>query len=311
VQPMLATRAADPAALPTGPDWVYEVKWDGVRLLADTSGPRLRLLTRTGRDATVAYPELAALAQIQGAVLDGELVAMVDGVPSFAALAERMHVQDPARARALGARVPVTYMVFDLLRLYGVDLTHRSFDERRATLERLELGPPARLSPVYDDGGDLWQVTAEHGLEGVLAKRRSSTYQPGRRSRDWVKAAHRLTRAAAVGGWRAESTGSGRLGAVLLGATDGAGALRYLGRAGSGLTGPLGAALTRLLEPRARASSPFGEPVPAADVRGVHWCEPDLVLDVAYLTRTPAGRLRQPVVRGLRDDASPDPWEQP
>lgn len=309
MQPMLATRAANSAALPTGPGWAYEVKWDGVRLLADTTGARLRLLTRTGRDTRVAYPELAGLAQIQGAVLDGEVVAMVDGVPSFAALAERMHVRDAARARALAAAHPVSYLVFDVLRLYGVDLTRRPFDERRATLERLELPAPARLSPVYDDGGDLWRVTLEHGLEGVLAKRRASTYQPGQRSRDWVKAAHRLTRAAVVCGWRGESTGSGRLGAVLLGAPDAAGALRYLGRAGSGLTGPLGAELTRLLGPGARASSPFDEEIPAADARGAHWCEPEVILDIAYLTRTPGGRLRQPVIRGVRDDVVVDPWE--
>jgi len=308
VQPMLATRAADLAELPTGPGWAYEVKWDGVRVLADTTGGRLRLLSRTERDVTVAYPELAGLAGIQGVVLDGEVVAMVDGVPSFAALAERMHVRDGARARALAANHPVSYVVFDVLRLYGVDLTRRSFDERRSTLERLDLPAPAQLSPVYDDRDDLWQVTFEHGLEGVLAKRRASTYQPGRRSRDWVKAAHRISRTAVVGGWRGESTGSGRLGAVLLGAPDAAGSLRYLGRAGSGLAGPLGVDLTRLLAPRGRPSSPFAEPVPALDARGAHWCEPDLVVDVAYLTRTPGGRLRHPVVRGVRDDAAVDPW---
>lgn len=311
MQPMLATRSANPAALPTGPEWVYEVKWDGVRLLADTSGDSLRLLSRTGRDTTVAYPELAGLAEIQGAVLDGEVVAMTGGRPSFAALAERMHVQDAVRARALAAAHPVTYMVFDVLRLYGVDLTRRPFDERRQTLERLELPPPAQLSPLYDDGGDLWQVTGEHGLEGVVAKRRASTYQQGRRSRDWVKAAHRATRAATVGGWRGESTGSGRLGAVLLGAPDASGALRYLGRAGSGLTGPLGGELTRLLAGRERPHSPFGEPVPAVDASGARWSEPGLVVDVAYLTRTPGGRLRQPVVRGVRADSPVDPWEGP
>ncbi|WP_319637780.1 non-homologous end-joining DNA ligase [Pengzhenrongella sicca] len=308
---MLATRAANPAALPTGPGWAYEVKWDGVRLLADTTGGPLRLLSRTGRDVTVSYPELGGLGEIQGAVLDGEVVAMVDGRPSFAALADRMHVQDPARARALAAQRPVSYMVFDVPALYGVELARRPFDERRATLERLDLPAPALLSPVYDDGADLWEVTREHGLEGVVAKRRASTYQPGRRSHDWVKAAHRFTRAALVGGWRAESTGSGRLGAVLLGAPDATGALRYLGRAGSGLTGPIGAALTELLVPRARDASPFDEPVPALDARGTHWCEPTLVVDVVYLTRTPTGRLRQPVVRGVRDDSPPDPWDEP
>lgn len=311
MQPMLATRAADPARLPTGPDWAYEVKWDGVRVLADTTSGRLRLLSRTERDVTSAYPELADLAGVQGAVLDGEVVAMVDGAPSFAALAERMHVQDVSRARALAARLPVSYLVFDVLRLYGVDLTTRSFDERRATLERLDLPPQVQLSPVYDDRDDLWRVTREHGLEGVLAKRRTSTYQPGRRSPDWVKAAHRQARTAVVGGWREESTGTGRLGAVLLGAPDDEGGLRYLGRAGSGLTASLAGVLARALEARTQPGSPFTEQVPAVDARGTHWCRPGVLVEVTYLARTPAGRLRHPVLRGLRDDSAADPWGQP
>ena len=134
-------------------------------------------------------------------------------------------------------------------------------------------------------------------------------YQPGRRSPDWVKAPHRSTRAALVGGWREETNGSGRLGAVLFGARDSAGALRYLGRAGSGLTGKRAAELERLLQPR--ADSPFDDEVPAIDARGTRWVEPTVVVDTLYLTRTPTGRLRQPVVRGVRTDTDADPWEQP
>jgi bifunctional non-homologous end joining protein LigD len=309
VQPMLATRAATPADLPRGPEWAYEVKWDGVRLLADTTSGPLRLLSRNGRDATVAYPELDGLARIEGAVLDGEVVAMSRGIPSFEALAERMHVRDAARARALAARAPVTYLVFDVLSLYGVDLTRRSFDERRATLERLELPANVQLSPVYPDADELWGVTLEHGLEGVLAKRRTSVYQPGRRSPDWVKAAHRTTRTALVGGWRVETTARDRIGSLLLGAPDAGGVLRFLGRAGSGLGGPLAGRLAPLLVPLERPTSPFGEVVPAVDARGAHWCEPQVLVDITYLTRMRSGRMRQPVVRGVRDDAVVDPWE--
>jgi bifunctional non-homologous end joining protein LigD len=310
VEPMLATRVAGPADLPRGPEWAYEVKWDGVRLLADTTGDRLRLLSRNGKDATVAYPELAGLAALGGAVLDGEVVAMAGGIPSFEALAERMHVRDAARARALAQRSPVTYLVFDVLALYGVDLTRRTFDERRATLERLTLPEHVQLSPVYADGTALWDVTLDHGLEGVLAKRRSSTYQPGRRSPDWIKVAHRTTRTALVGGWRVETTARDRIGALLLGAPDAEGRLRFLGRAGSGLGGALARRLEPLLTPLERPTSPFGEPVPAVDARGAHWCEPAVKVDITYLTRMRSGRMRQPVVRGVRDDADVDPWEE-
>lgn len=309
MQPMLATATPQPGRLPTGPDWLFEVKWDGVRLLADSTGDRLRLVGRQGRDATAAYPELAVLADRPGLLLDGEVVALRDGVPSFAALAERMHVRDPARAASLARRVPVSYVVFDVLAAGGRDLTRRPFDERRTVLEGLDLPAPVSVPPVYDDGDLLWRATAAQGLEGVVAKRRTSTYQAGRRSTDWLKAVHHAARSALVCGWRPETTGSGRLGAVVLGARDAAGDLRVLGRAGSGLGGALAGVLADALAPLRRDTSPFTEPVPTADARGTVWVEPEVVVDVRYLTRTPSGRLRQPVVRGLRDDADPDPWE--
>lgn len=311
MQPMLATATATPGVLPDGPAWAYEVKWDGVRAMADTTSGHLRLLNRNGGDVLVAYPELASLAAVPGAVLDGEVIAMRSGVPSFEQLAARMHVRDAARAAALAARTPVTFVVFDVPVLYGVDLTRRSYDERRATLDRLELPAPAQVSPVYPDGAVLWDATLAQGLEGVVAKRRSSTYQPGRRSPDWVKAPHRRTRTALVGGWRPESTGTGRLGAVLLGAPDAEGRMRYLGRAGSGLAGSAGTDLRRVLAGSPRATSPFDDEVPAADARGTVWVEPSVVVDLRYLARTTGGRLRQPVVRGRRTDAAVDPWEVP
>ncbi len=318
MQPMLATRAPDPDHLPHGPEWAYEVKWDGVRVLADTREGPLRLQARSGRDVTVTYPELAGLASVQGALLDGEVVVMAGGIPSFEALAERMNVRDGVRAARLAARVPATYMVFDVVSLYGVDVSRSPFSERRAMLERLELPSCAQLSPVYPDGDALWQVTLEHGLEGVVAKRLTSTYQPGRRSSDWIKAAHRATRTAAVIGWRSEGYGrtgsaalSHRLGAVLLGAPDADGRWRYLGKAGSGLAGRRGADLVRALSGLERADPPLDDDVPREDARGVTWCEPEVGVDVRYLQRMVGGRLRQPVVLALRTDGAVDPWEAP
>ncbi len=310
MQPMLATPVPVPGRLPAGPGWRFEVKWDGVRILADTTGDRLRMLGRNGRDAAAAYPELAGLAGLPpGTVLDGEVVALRDGVPSFPALAERMHVRDPARAAALARRVPVSYLVFDVPVLAGEDLTRRPFDERRAALETVPLPEHVQLSPVYSDGDVIWSATRAQGLEGVVAKRAGSTYQPGRRSGDWLKAVHHSTRTALVGGWRPETTGSGRMGAVLLGAPDAAGGLRFLCRAGSGLAGALARDLTAALRPLERATSPFAERLEPVDARGTVWVEPEVLLDVRYLTRTPSGRLRQPVLRGRRDDTAPDPWE--
>lgn len=311
MEPMLATAATAPGALPRGRGWLYEVKWDGVRVLADVRTGQVRLWSRNERDVTPAYPELAGLAALGDTLLDGEVVLLDDGRPSFTALAERMHVRDPRRAGALAAARPVTYLVFDVLRHDGRDLASQPLTERRAVLESLPLPEHVQVSPAYDDGDDLWQVTAAHGLEGVVAKRRDAAYRPGRRSPDWVKSAHRRTRTALVGGWRPESTGTGRLGAVLLGAPDADGGLRYLCRAGSGLTGAAARAVRDLLRPLERAASPFGDDVPAVDARGALWTAPVVVVDVLYLTRTPTGRLRQPVVRGVRTDTTADPWEQP
>lgn len=306
--PMLATPSPS-GDLPRGAGWAFEVKWDGVRVLADTTGPHLRLWSRQQREVTPAYPELAGLAALPDSVLDGEVVAMDGGVPSFAAIAERMHVRDPRRAAELARVRPVTYLVFDALRVAGTDVTGRPYDERRAVLDALALPEHVAPSPVYDDGDELWSVTGAHGLEGVVAKRRASRYRPGVRSPDWVKVAHRHHRAALVGGWRDETSGSGRLGALLLGAPDADGRLRFLGRAGSGLTGPVARDLLERVAPLERPQSPFDDEVPRVDARGSHWCTPTLVVQVRYLTRTPQGRLRQPVVRGLRDDTGPDPWE--
>ncbi len=141
MRPMLATPALHPGVPPSGPGWLHEVKWDGIRVVADLRDGGLKLFSRNETDVTVSYPEVASMAAaLADAQLDGEVVALVDGVPSFAALAERMHVRDARRAAQLAAQMPVTYIAFDLLRLYGVDLTGRPVEERRASLERLELG---------------------------------------------------------------------------------------------------------------------------------------------------------------------------
>lgn len=310
MQPMLATPTPTPGLLPDGPGWLFEVKWDGVRILADTTADRLRLLGRNGRDAAVAYPELDALDALPpGTVVDGEVLLMRDGIPSFPALAERMHVRDATRAAALARRSPISYLVFDVPVLAGEDLTRRPLAERRAALETLALPEHVQLSPAYDDGPLIWDATRAQGLEGVVAKRRTSTYQAGRRSTDWLKAVHHTTRTALIAGWRPETTGSGRMGAVLLGAPDAHGDLRLLCRAGSGLAGPLARELTALLAPLERPTSPFAEQLEPADARGTVWVEPQVLLDVRYLTRTPSGRLRQPVLRGRREDTDVDPWE--
>jgi bifunctional non-homologous end joining protein LigD len=278
-----------------------------MRVLADIHDGRLTLTSRLGNDVTTAYPELAPIADLyDDALLDAEIVVFDDGRPSFGALAERMHVRNPRKALTLSTTRPVTLMVFDLLRLFGSDLTAQPWRARRELLERLEIqGRHWQVPPTYDDGVELHAATAEQGLEGVVSKRRDSPYAAGRRSTDWLKIPHRNVVSAVVGGWRPETGSSGvgesaRLGAVLVG-IPGADGLRFIGRVGSGLAGKAGVAMRAALTELATGASPFVE-VPREDAAGAQWVRPELVVDVRALGESSGGRLRQPSYLGMRPD---------
>jgi bifunctional non-homologous end joining protein LigD len=306
MRPMLASPGT---VIPHGPDWVHEIKWDGMRVLADVANGRLKLSSRNENDVTATFPELSTLAgpgMPDDMLLDGEVVALESGLPSFAALAERMHVSNDRRARRLAVSRSVTFMAFDLLRLGGADLTRQPLAQRRATLEALGLaGPHAQVPPTYEDGLALQTATLEQGLEGVVSKRLSSRYSPGRRSPDWLKFPHRTSRSVVIGGWRLETDSPNRLGAVLVGhpAQDG---LAYLGRVGSGLAGREQEHVLRALQGLGVDASPFTDEVPPADAQGTRWVRPEVVIDVQSLGLSAQGRLRQPSYRGLRPDLSPD-----
>lgn len=306
MRPMLASQGS---AIPHGPDWAHEVKWDGMRVLADVTEGRLKLLSRNENDVTTRFPELGALAgpgMPHDMLLDGEMVSLDGGLPSFAALAQRLHVSDAMKARNLSATRPITFMVFDLLRLNGVDLTSRPLAVRREALERIGLaGPNAQVPPTYDDGEALHAATLQQGLEGVVSKRLSSTYNPGRRSRDWLKFAHRASLSVVIGGWRLETDSAHRLGAVLVGTPTPQGLL-YRGRVGSGLAGTEQERVLAALRDLSVDSPPFADKVPKLDAQGATWVRPEVVVDVRVLGVSPHGRLRQPAYRGLRPDLSPD-----
>jgi bifunctional non-homologous end joining protein LigD len=309
MRPMMASAGT---VIPASPDWMHEIKWDGMRVLADVSGGRVRLSSRNENDVTASFPELGVLAGPRvpdDLLLDGEVVAIDHGLPSFSVLAERMHVTDARKALRLAEAHPVTFMVFDVLRLYGVDLTARALAERRATLERIVL-PKSRVEvpPTYDDGYALQAATVEQGLEGVVSKRMSSRYSPGRRSPDWLKFASRPSQSVVIGGWRLETGSDRRLGAVLVGAPadGGGGGLRYLGRVGSGLAGKEQERVLEALHDLRTDGSPFAEAVPPADAAGSIWVRPEVVVDVESLGLSAQGRLRQPAYRGMRPDLSPD-----
>ncbi|MBO4159962.1 non-homologous end-joining DNA ligase [Micromonospora antibiotica] len=301
LKPMLATTGP----LPVGAGWAYEFKWDGVRALADLVGGHPHLYARSGVEITAAYPELVTLAeQVDDALLDGEVVLFDPaGQPSFTALAERMHVRDRAKAARLAATIPVTYMIFDVLRLRGEDLTGWPYHERRAALDGLGLGAARwAVPPCFTDGAATYQAAGEHGLEGVLAKRADSVYRPGVRSPDWVKVKLEVTGDFVVGGWR---PGARKIGGLLVGVPGPDGRLTYRGRVGGGIGAALERELLRELEPLRADGSPFGGDVPREDARGAIWVTPLIVVEVKYGQRTPDGRLRFPRVLRLRPDKPP------
>ena len=309
VRPMLATAGTLPPVTEEE-RWAFEMKWDGVRAVAYVDRGTVRLLTRNDRDVTATYPELRGLGEALGevrAVLDGEIVAFDgSGRPSFGELQQRMHVQRPSAA--LRARVPVSYLVFDLLHVSGRSLLDAPYDERRAALEALGVdGPHWATPPAFEgDGAAALEVSRAQGLEGVLAKRRDSRYEPGRRSRSWVKVKHQRTQEVVVGGWRpGEGRRSGGIGSLLLGVPDGSGRLVYAGHVGTGFTDRVLDELWAALQPLSRKTSPFADELPRAHARDAHWVTPKLVGEVVFTEWTRDGRLRHPVWRGLRPDKSP------
>ena len=302
VKPMLATHGS--VAKLTKMGWAFEGKWDGYRLLVDANRGALKLRSRSGRDVTGEYPQLEALAADLAehhVTLDGEVVALDEaGVPNFGLM------QNRARSTR------IEFWAFDILQLDGRSLLRAKYSDRRKLLETLAKGGglivPEQLS---GDGPEALEHARAKRWEGVVAKKRDSTYQPGRRSQSWIKDKLWLTQEVVIGGWRAGEGGrTSGIGALMIGVPEGDG-LAFAGRVGTGFTDKDLAALKKTLAPLHTDESPFNTRLSSLDARGVTFVEPTLVGEVRYSERTSDGRLRQPSWRGMRPDKSPDEvvWE--
>lgn len=311
--PMLATAGVLPSPA-EDEQWAYETKWDGVRVLAFIDGGRVHLRSRNDLDITVSYPELEGLGSRLGAgqaVLDGEVVAFgPDGRPSFARLQKRMHVGQAAEAQRLSGTDPARYLIFDVLHLDGSATIGLPYQRRRQLLEELDLDGASWQCPSYfaGNGAMVLQASQQLGLEGVVAKRLTSTYRPGRRSPDWRKIKNLRTQEVVVLGWQpGNGRRAGTIGSILVGVPGdeaAAAGLRYAGKVGTGFTDAALTALHRQLKPLARPTPALAAPPPRADTVGAQWVQPELVAEVAFGEWTPDGRLRHPVWRGLRPDKS-------
>ena len=242
------------------------------------------------------------------AILDGEIVAFDEqGRPSFAALQRRMHVGSAAQAKRLAKDAPVTYMIFDLLWLDGHSTMELAYEQRRELLADLALDGESWKTPeqLSGTGKDVLAATAEQKLEGILAKRLDSTYQPGARSTAWVKIKNVGRQELVIGGWLpGEGRREARIGALLVGVYDPDGAFRYAGRVGTGFSDAELDRLAKLLAPLQREESAFTAGV--RPPRGSVFCEPKLVAEIEFTAWTPAGSLRHPSYKGLRDDKQAD-----
>jgi bifunctional non-homologous end joining protein LigD len=319
VDPMLAT-LVDAAHFGDESGWAFEMKWDGVRTIAYLAGGRVKLLSRKGRDDTGAYFEVAreiAKINVQTAILDGEVVVTDSaGRPNFGLLQHRINLTKPADIERAAKAYPAQLMLFDILELNGQSLIKKSYEERREILEdvvRPEPGSLIQIPPIFE--GDL-QAALETGrllqLEGVVAKRRNSMYQPGRRTHTWLKIKLHRAQEVVIGGWRpGQGRRSGGVGSLLMGVPTEAG-LHYVGRVGSGFNDRQLDEIQVMLEKLSRKTPPFVD-VPREDARDAHWVKPSLVGEVTYGELTEPGRLRHPVWRGLRPDKSPSEvvWELP
>jgi bifunctional non-homologous end joining protein LigD len=299
--PMLATLVTEAF---DNDEWAFEPKWDGIRAAAVCSD-ETRLITRNGNDVSVAYPELAALHELvksKNAILDGEICAFEDGVPSFQKLQTRMHVRSASEIERLSRAVPVAYIVFDVLRADGKDLTKKPYSERRATLDNIvKQTKTLQISPMtVRDGTALFEAARMQGLEGIVAKKLDSRYEPGR-SRAWLKIKTTFDADVVVAGWRH--------GGTIVSAVYDGDHLRYTGGVGTGYTQK---SLAMLQERYAALATEEPNFPLKREFRDVHWVRPELVAIVEFRQLTGDGKLRQPAFKGLRDDKSPREctWEE-
>jgi bifunctional non-homologous end joining protein LigD len=308
IAPMLATLGA-PGELSADDDWAFEMKWDGIRAVAAITGGEVTLASRNGNDLTASYPELQGLAAaVDGdAVIDGEIVALdAKGRPSFGRLQQRMNLSKPTEVEAARDKAPVHFMAFDLLQFEGDSLVKKHYDERRALLQQhVRSKGVSQVPPAFDgDEHAAMASSRELGLEGILAKKRDSTYLPGKRSHSWVKLKHHRAQEVVVVGWTGgKGARAGRVGALLLG-IPGEEGLDYVGKVGTGFGDRELDAMQARFARLERMTSPL-DGVPQADASGAHWIRPSLVGEVEFTEWTATGRLRHPAWRGWRTDKKP------
>jgi bifunctional non-homologous end joining protein LigD len=303
IEPMMAKLAAK---MPTPDDaWGFEFKWDGIRAVAYVDGGIVKLISRSGEDITRRYPEIHAMGRALGSrqvILDGEIVALdANGRPSFEEIQQRMGLTSESEIRRKMKEVPVTYMIFDVMWQDGHPLLNQQYTERRATLAKLKLAGASWQTPPHEKGGGkaMLQASAKAGLEGIVAKKLDSKYEPGRRSGVWQKIKNRNRQELVIAGWlEGEGKRKGYPGALLVGYYKD-GKFVYAGKVGTGFTDAILEQLNKMLKPLACKTSPFDVGSPP---RAAHFVEPKIVGEFEFVEWTKSGQLRAPAFKGFRND---------
>ncbi len=301
IEPMMSTLVDGP---PRGQDWLFEVKWDGVRAIAFVDHEEVRLQSRSGIRCERQYPELAVIHHRVGAsqvILDGEIAVLDEkGVARFHLIQPRIANSDPNTVAHLVRSTPVVYFVFDLLYLDGYDLRNVNLSTRRELLNKV-LTPDSviRISEAFPGAGqELLDAARAAGLEGVIAKHANSCYE-SKRSREWLKIKIVSEQEFVIGGFTAPQGDRDYFGALVLGVQED-GKLRWVGNVGTGFDQKTLAALYARLKPLITNRCPFVErPVPD---KGMTWVKPELVCQAKFANWTQDKRLRAPVYLGLRND---------
>lgn len=311
IHPMLATLVEEPF---DDPQWLYEVKWDGYRSVAFIHEGKARMVSRNQNDLTGEFPEIAHALQslpVENAILDGEVVALdEEGRPSFSLMQQRTGMTQPGARTSRNRAVPIVYYAFDLLHLDGYNLMAAELEQRKELLNQIIPSDKGfvRYSDHYPEHGtQLYAAARDKGLEGIVAKLRTSPYAQ-KRSRDWLKIKITRRQECVIAGYTDPKGSRENFGSIVLGLYDQNGKLVHVGNAGSGFTEGTHAALWKRLKELKTDTNPFGEKIEST--RKPHWVKPELVAEIKFSEWTHEAerggfKMRAPIFQGLRFDKKP------